>query len=295
MNMEFNKYVETSNKKLGERLDIKLFELDNYKNKKCRKFSHFALDSIIDKYNNLGEENSKKEGIYHLKHKNILLTNVAEEIMNNYIDYRVLFDGLIKSENNCFQKFNNYLEGRSHKDFSFNNNTLMNSHIFCKSDEKKKVQNILMNNKHFSNNESNCQNQKMKYKLKYPSFSLNGILFEEEAETFFKFFNEKYDDKNTDKKEFDFLPRIIFYKKQFNENEDSMNKNGYNFISCSFILKEKEEIKANNGITWLENLDKINKFSFFNSDDYENLTGRNYQKKFLGNLGNIWVIWVIFG
>ena len=89
-----NQGNEIINDKLDE-LKITQFELDDEDKKKTQELFHYVLTHIIDEYNKLNKKQREERGIYYMKDKHILLANINEEYIQSYINYKVLFKGLL--------------------------------------------------------------------------------------------------------------------------------------------------------------------------------------------------------
>jgi len=244
--MEFDDADKIETEPTNGNLDIDQFELNYYKNKKTQELFHYALDSLIRKYNELGEQNSKKEGIYFMKDKHILLANLTEESILGYFKYKDLFEGLMAGKSKFFPEYDKDLDRRSHKSFSINYNNKIQPCISCKSDINIIINNLSINSLQLSKNkiienEYNYKDTKIKYNLNRFSSYFNGLFFESiTAEEFFNLIDNKYYDQNSNKKAISFLPRIMFYMKNKNQNEESNDYHGHNEIDCAFILKGKK-------------------------------------------------------
>ena len=59
-------------------LNITQFELDDKDNKKSQELFHYVLSQIIDEYNKLDKKQREEKGIYYMKDRHILLSNINE-------------------------------------------------------------------------------------------------------------------------------------------------------------------------------------------------------------------------
>ena len=87
-----------------EKLYIKQFEI-NGNEKTNQELFHYVLKLLIDRYNALGHEKSKEEGIYYLKDKHLLLSNIIEEYIQGYKQYKELFTDLMTKSGNFYPKY----------------------------------------------------------------------------------------------------------------------------------------------------------------------------------------------
>ena len=224
-----------------EILDITQFELNDQKNKKTQELFHYVLGSFISKYNQLGDSESKSQGIYYMKERHILLVNLTEEMVQSYIQYKDLFDGLMSGKTRFFREFEPNRDNRSIRAYSYNPGYKVRSHFSNGSygNNKRKGNYSTANNIKIKSDE----NAKIKYNLNQFSYYFNGMFFESRASgTLFKLIDQNYGNEDNDSECLSFLPRLIFYQKEDKEkqnNPDGKEYHGYNEIDCAFILKGK--------------------------------------------------------
>ena len=118
--MEFEAFERNKIKDEKEILDITQFELNDQKNKKTQELFHYVLSSSISKYNRFGNRESQSQGIYYIKEKRVLLVNLTEEVVQSYIQYKDLFDGLMSGKTKFFREFEPKKDNKSIKAFSHN-------------------------------------------------------------------------------------------------------------------------------------------------------------------------------
>ena len=233
-----NKYNDSE-----EKLVITDFEM-GIKGNENQELFYYILSDLIAKYNEIGHEKSKKEGIYYMKDKHILLANISEEYIHNYKQFKELFKQLMTGSGRYYPKFDPNKKTTSTKNGNDNgweiksnssNNSFKNKS--CKSGKSR--QNFYTY--YYSRNDTD---REIIYNLNHFCSYFNGMFFESlAAETFFSLIDKDYDSKSNQKKLLYFLPRIIYYEIVKNKIQDQKDYIGYNEIDCAFILKEKDEVK----------------------------------------------------
>lgn len=256
-------------------LYITQFELDAPNKKRTQQLFHSVLFSLIKEYNELGPEKSAKKGIYYLKERHILLGNIKEDYIQEYLKFKELFDDLMagkskfypefdenKSNSSCLlsnddyndkKSWNSYKTQNYRKKVSFNsfNEGKMTSGFFQKKKKKSGA------------------NKKIIYNLTKISSFFNGMYFESIAtETFFKLIDENYGDEGNHKEIISFLPRIIFYMNDKKEKDNGKDYYGYNEIDCSFKLQEKDKVELKKEmITCFKSFEAKEESKFFKLDN----------------------------
>ena len=270
-----------------DELNLNQFVLNDEKNRDNQVLFHGVLKIMIDKYNTLSEEQRREEGIFYLKHSNILLGSITEEIIQSYYEYKELFDGLMARKARFFREYYPKLDKNSNKAFSENNNRYnrnnrnnnANTLLNILSEYVGGRDNLTCNNQqllHCEDYEDHRNKQKkIKYNLEHFSLYFNGMYFESIAlEIFFKLIEDKYDRVDSDKKLISFLPRIIFFNKNSEEAKNNNKKDfyGYSEIDCVFVFNEMEKLKIEKEkITCFDNFNIIDESLFFNKNNFVNL------------------------
>ena len=106
---------------IDDELKLEKFVLNDEKNRNNQVILHEVLRILIDKYNTLSEEERRAEGIFYLKHYNILLGSITEEVVQYFYEYKELFDGLVSGKARFFREYDTKLDNDSYKAFSDNN------------------------------------------------------------------------------------------------------------------------------------------------------------------------------
>ena len=277
----------------NEKLDINQFELNAPKKSNTQKLFHHVLGTIINKYNKLGKEESKKEGIYYLKEKRILLANFGEEYIENYLKYNELFKGLMSREPNFFPLYDSskgsnwsvsdkkikYNETRTYYSNNSRNNGKNRSNYSNSNDNnnnKMSNRSLLFKNyyKKYNKEEADKHKEFLYYLNKFSSY-FNGMFFESVAtETFLSIIDKNYSSEDSQKNIISFLPRIMFYMEDKNKIKENKKYHGYNEIDCAFILKEKDKVEIpREMITCFKSFESSDEFQFYESNNImENLT-----------------------
>ena len=273
--MEFENDDKNEIKPENKGLNIRQFELDLNKNRATQALFHYVLDSLIIKYNKMGEEKCKIEGIYYLKDKHLLLANLTEELVQGFYKYQDLYNGLMAGQSRFFPEYDKELDKRSHKNFLNNYNDKIYPCISCKSDTKIFANNLSINGlklpkSTISDNKINYDDAKIEYNLNKFSKYFNGMYFESVAtEIFFDLINYNYNDINNNKTAISFLPRIIFYMKKEGQKDELNDHHGYNEIDCAFIYKKKRNAFIRKElITCFKSFEAKHLSSFYNDDNF---------------------------
>ena len=159
----------------NNKLNIDNFTINNDMNQKKQPFLHYILYQVILEYNNyqyINDEDKKKNPIYFLKEDKVLLANISDKYIKDYLDYKNLLADLLDGKDNYSVSNSNDKSDKSKSYGGINYNT-------SELDERKKIQNNLNN---FSN-------------------YYNGIFLEEVAtKSFLSFFDN-----------ITIFPRIVYY------------------------------------------------------------------------------------
>ena len=269
--MEFENDDKNEIKPENKGLHIRQFELD----RATQALFHYVLDSLIIKYNKMGEEKCKKEGIYYLKDKHLLLANLTEELVQGFYNYQDLYNGLMAGQSRFFPEYDKELDKRSHKNFLNNYNDKVYPCISCKSDTKIFANNLSINGlklpkSTISDNKINYDDAKIEYNLNKFSKYFNGMYFESVAtEIFFDLINYNYNDINNNKTAISFLPRIMFYMKKEGQKDELNDHHGYNEIDCAFIYKKKRNANIRKELlTCFKSFEAKHISSFYNDDNF---------------------------
>ena len=116
-------------------LQINQFELDKDKNKKSQALFYFALQQLIDIYNNNKIE-ANKIGSYLLKDEGIFLANITEEIISTFIEMQMLFKNLMTGETRFYEEYNPKFSIKNYKPLS-DQNAKMNKNLSEKNKSNK--------------------------------------------------------------------------------------------------------------------------------------------------------------
>ena len=245
-----------------DKLALEQFVLNDESNRNSQVLFHEVLKALIIKYNTLSEKERREELVFYLKDNHILLGNITKEIVQTYYNYESLFNNLMPGKAKMFREFTPKIDNnQNNKAFSANNN-----------------RNNINNLETFDNIFHNRQKE-IKNNLNHYSFYFNGMYFEStDLEKFLKLIDDKYNVIDNDKKLISFLPRIIFftknYKKEKNkcENIEEKDFHGYSEIDCSFVLNGKKEVTIEEeNITCFNKFDSTDKNFFFNTKNFVKL------------------------
>ena len=263
------------------KLNIDDFELNYDTNKNTQALFYFALTKCIDIYNE-DKTKSKDMGIYVIKDRKVMMTSITEEIVDQFIDAKILLKDLISGKTRFYSEYNsdhktnskkNYKNGNRSCNFNLNNKitkkgTKSVSSQSNNSNISNKSQPVYMSHKNIEKeslqSEEEKENLKIEYNLKHMSYYFNGLYFEELGT---KIIFDLIEQDTT------LLPRMIFYMKQ-NKNEINNKINpdfhGYNELDLAFIPIQKDiEIKEDR-ITCFKNFAEKT-VNFYKENNYEKL------------------------
>ena len=186
-----------------EKLCIKQFEI-NENEKTNQELFHYVLQILIERYNALGHEKSKEEGIYYLKDKLLLSSNITEEYIQGYKQYKELFIDLMTKSGNYYPKYDpekpkkktisskNGYDNRWEIQSNYSNNSSKN--------QSSKNGKYMQNFKTYYESRMNKEKEVI-YNLNHFCSYFNGMFFESlVAETFFSLIDKDYDSKSNQKK-----------------------------------------------------------------------------------------------
>ena len=253
--MESFSHDKSSQEKGKALLSIDQFQLE----KRCNALFYSVLCSIIEIYNKGVKEEIEKNNIYLLEKERILLANITENLVEDYYEYKRLFNDLMGGQdvmlhnsdtdfsqiNNCYFK-TKPKEGGALSAKSYQNKSFPNKSIISISDADKYTNNSYFKNENKSYvDECSTSEKDSKINSKFDKFSsyFNGMFFETVAiESLYKLIDSNINDEESAKKVITFLPRILFYMKKTQTVQPTNKYYGYNEIDCAFIFKEKEQV-----------------------------------------------------
>jgi hypothetical protein len=90
-----------------KKLNIDDFELSFESNKKSQDLFYFAMTKLIDIYNE-NKDKSKNIGIYVRKGKNLILASITEEIVDQFLNAKILLNNLIIGKTRFYSEYDPY-------------------------------------------------------------------------------------------------------------------------------------------------------------------------------------------